>query len=169
MTMPYQLLYNLFPEIADKETRSITILADESETGLPAGDYAFCEMFCDEPGCDCRRVFFYVIASFREGPEAVIAWGWEAQDFYVKWMGDDDPQMIDAIKGPCLNIGSPQSELAKPLLVLVREVLLQDKAYVERIKRHYQLFRSKIDGKPTIVSFPGKRRRKKIKKSRGRK
>jgi len=167
--MPYQLLYDLFPAIADEETRSITVVGDESETGLPAGGYAFCEMFCNEPGCDCRRVFFHVIASFREGPEAVIAWGWESRAFYVKWMGDDDPRAIADLMGPYLNIGSPQSELAEPLLVFVREVLLKDKAYVERIKRHYQLFRSKIDGKRTIVPFPARRMRGKIKKSRRRK
>ena len=166
--MPYQLLYDLFPKMAEEQTRSITVFDDGSKTGLPAGNYAFCEMFCNEPGCDCRRVFFNVIASFRQGPEAIIAWGWESRDFYVKWMGFDDPQIIAELMGPCLNIGSPQTESAQPLLRLVRDVLLQDKAYVERVKQHYRLFRAKIDGKPTIVPFPGKRMRKKTKKTKRR-
>jgi len=49
--------------------------------------------------------------------------------------------------GPALNVGSPQSSLAPALLNFVREVLLRDEAYLERIKRHYHLFRAKIDGK----------------------
>jgi len=70
--------------------------------------------------------------------------------------------------GPCLNIGSPRSELAGPILDLASSVLLKDEAYVERIKRHYQLFRAKIDGKPTIIPFRGKRTRQKVTKTRRR-
>jgi len=165
--MPYRFFHALFPKMAEEETRSITVPAGNSQTDLPAGDYAFCEMFCDEPGCDCRRVFFYVLASFRQGPEAVIAWGWESPQFYVNWMGDDDPLVIADLMGPCLNITSPQTELSRPLLDLARDVLLQDKAYVERVKRHYRLFRERIDGKPKVISLPRKRR--KIKKRRSRK
>ena len=41
--MPYQLFHDLFPEMAGAETRSITVSGDQAETGLPPGDYAFCE------------------------------------------------------------------------------------------------------------------------------
>ena len=53
------------------------------------------------------------------------------------------------------HIGSPQTPLAPALLKLVKEVLLQDEAYVERIKRHYRMFREKL-GK-------GKEAKKKVK------
>ncbi len=159
--MPYQLFHDLFSEIAQAETRTITIFKERSEIGLPLGQYAFCEMFCNERGCDCRRVFFYVTASFREGAEAIIAWGWDSPAFYANWLNDDDPKMIAELMGPCLNLGSPQTELADPLLNFVRDVLLQDSAYVERIKRHYQQFRAKIDSRPA-TTFRGnnKKRRK---------
>ena len=160
--MPYQLFRNLFPEIAEKETRSITVFGHRSETGLPPGHYPFCEMFCNERGCDCRRVFFYVVSSFRKGPEAVIAWDWDTPQFYAKWLHDDDPEVIADLKGPILNFGSPKTELAPALLALVRDVLLQDDAYVERIKRHYRHFRAKIDGK----LIAGTRSRKKTRRKR---
>ena len=82
-------------------------------------------MFCNERGCDCRRVFFYVVASFREGPEAFIAWGWDSPEFYTNWLRDDDPIMIAQLIGPSLNLGRPQTELADGLLNLLRDVLLQ--------------------------------------------
>ena len=154
--MPYQQFHHLFPEMAEAETRSITVLTDDDEYGLPPGDYGFCEMFCNERGCDCRRVFFYVLASFRPGPQAVVAWGWEPPEFYAKWLHDDDPEMLDDLVGPCLNIGSPQTELSGGILGLVRDVLLADEAYVERVKRHYWLFRARIDGKSSTT--PRKRR-----------
>ena len=167
--MPYQLFHDLFPDMAGKETRTITVFGDRSKTGLPPGEYAFCEMFCNEPGCDCRRVFFYVMASFRKRCEAVIAWGWESPEFYANWFHHDDPEVIADLMGPCLNIGSPRSELAGPILDLARSVLLKDQAYVERIKRHYQLFLAKIDGKSVAASRPRKRMRNKIRKAGKRK
>ena len=73
--MPYVLFRSRFPEIAERETRSVTVFG-QPVTGLPAGDYGFLEMFCDEPRCDCRRVFFYVVSPRRRDPVAVIAYGW---------------------------------------------------------------------------------------------
>ena len=160
--MPYAFFYNYFPEIAKRETRTITVF-DSSDFGIPAGDYGFLEMFCDEPGCDCRRVFFYVQSSERNSLEAVIAYGWESLDFYARWLLDDDPHIVADLKGPCLNLGSPQSEHAPALLDFLRNVLLRDKAYVERIQRHYKMFREKIDGKPVRGTNKKKRRKKKRK------
>jgi hypothetical protein len=151
--MPYQLFHNLFPEVAEEETRTV-IVFEESGSGLPAGHYSFLEMFCNEEGCDCRRVFFYVVSSRRQDVEAVIAYGWESRQFYARWMGDDDPLMLAELKGPVLNMGSPQSNLAGRILELFSDVLLNDTAYMERVKRHYRMFRDEIDGKPTRKGKP---------------
>ncbi len=168
--MPYQLFHDLFPTTAEAETRTILLLDDDTDanTGLPAGHYQFCEMFCNEVGCDCRRVFFYVVSSIREGPVAVVAWGWETPRFYAEWLGDDDPQMIAELIGPTLNLGSPQTQLSEPILDLVREVLLRDDCYVERVKRHYQQFREKIDSE-VAATKTRRKRKKKNKKRRKRK
>lgn len=104
-------------------------------------------MFCDEPGCDCRRVFFSVVSSLQKDIQAVIACGWEEREFYTKWMGDDDPRIINDLISPALNPASPQSNLAPALLDLFRNVLLQDTTYVERVKRHYAMFRQQVDKK----------------------
>jgi hypothetical protein len=50
--------------------------------------------------------------------------------------------------GPALITGSPQTELAPALLRVGQEVVLPSEEYVERLKRHYALFRGAIDGKP---------------------
>jgi hypothetical protein len=143
--MPYALLYSHLPQIAAAETRTLSIL-DHSDIpdklGVPAGSYAFHEMFCDESGCDCRRVMWWVASEKRD--EAVIAWGWESRSFYRRWIGDGDPESILHLKGPVLNLGSPQTELADGLLRLTSEILLTDREYVERIKRHYRQFRSAL-------------------------
>jgi len=160
--MQYSSFHSRFPEIAERETRTVTLL-DHSDFNLPPAYYSFLEMFCDEPGCDCRRALFSVVSSLQQDIKAVIAWGWEERNFYAKWMGDNDPNVIDGLKGPALNLASPQSNLAPALLVLFREVLLQDIAYVERVKRHYTMFREKIEGKPKTLVQSKKRKKKKRK------
>jgi hypothetical protein len=143
--MAYRPFQEVFPAVAEQETRTLTILPG-ARSSLPVGDYGFLEMFCDERGCDCRRVFFSVVSSTRQQIEAVIAWGWENPEFYATWMKDDDPRVVANLKGPVLNVGSPATALAPALLELTRTVLLQDTHYVERIKRHHQMFRQRIEG-----------------------
>jgi hypothetical protein len=109
--MPFAHFYNYFPEVAKGETHSITI-SPASEFGLPPDDYGFLEMYCDEPGCDCRRVLFYVIARSRTDVQAVIGWGWEDVDFYARWIRHGDKSDAAKMKGPELNLGSPTTELA---------------------------------------------------------
>jgi len=159
--MPYVFFHEHFPEIAERETRTITIL-EQSSSGLPPGQYSLVEMYCDERGCDCRRVFFYVVSSLKKDKdvEAVIAYGWESPEFYARWMKDDDPEIITELQGPILNMSSPQSSLAPAILKIVKDIILQDSAYIERIKTHYKMFRDKIDRKPRLKRRRGKKKRK---------
>ena len=154
--MPFVLFHDHFPEIAERETRTITV-PGKSALGLPAGHYGLVEMYCDEPGCDCRRVFFYIVSSVREDVEAVVAYGWESPEFYARWLHDDDPTMIEELRGPALNLGSPQSRLAPAILEIVKNVVLRDSAYVDRLKAHYRMFRDKIDKRRTATATKKKR------------
>lgn len=151
--MPFQMFHDLFPDLAERETRCITVM-DHAEAGLPPGNYYFHEMFCNEQGCDCRRVFWYVVSSVRKDVETVIAWGWEKPAFYANWLRNAEPHDVAELKGPILNMGSPHTAHAPAILEIARELLLRDPDYVARIKRHYGLFRDKIDGKGS-----GKRKR----------
>lgn len=54
-----ELFSSHFPGIAEKETRSVTLLGEQN--GLPPGEYAFLEFYCVDPECDCRNVMFNVI------------------------------------------------------------------------------------------------------------
>ena len=140
----YELFGVRFPEIAEKETRNLTIM-DSSDFNLPKGIYIFHEMFCCEHGCDCRRVFFYVTFGSQHDLKAVVFYGWESPDFYRKWYNDDDPEMIAEMKGPALNMNSPQSKHAPEILRLVKNVLIKDKDYMDRVKRHYDMFKAEVD------------------------
>ena len=158
--MPFTMLREYFPELAEQETRSFTVLNDER---IPSGSYGLIESYCDEPDCDCRRVFLLVFSSRSKRMEAVISYGWERAAFYARWMRTDDAELIEELRGPVLNKLSPQSSLAPAILEMVRDVILQDQAYVERLKRHYRLFRDHIGRNPKGKLLSGFEKRKTIK------
>lgn len=150
--MPFQMFHEMCPEIGFRETASVTL--PEPADGLPADSYAFLEMYCAEAGCDCRRVYFHVVAASNPAAElAMISWGWEPLKFYRRW-GSFPKTARDAkaMKGPILAPVHHQSALAPPLLELAKNVLLSSPEYVERIKRHYAMFRAKIDGQEGILT-----------------
>jgi len=160
--MPFAMFFSRLPEVAERETRMIIL--SQRTAGLPPGEYSLLEMYCDEPGCDCRRVMFSVFVSASSSVEATVAYGWESSEFYARWMHDNDPRWIREMQGPILNFGSPQSHRALAILDLVRNVALRDKQYVERLKNHYRMFREMIDRTPGLLG----RKKNKKKRRRGR-
>lgn len=125
------------PDVGLTETRSVTVLPGRP---VPEGEYAFIEFYCDEPGCDCRRVMIRVIGrDSRNTIWATISYGWETAKYYKKWMRD--AALSEDLRGASLDPLNPQSKYAGEFLTLFKE-LLRDKAYVARLKRHYTQFRA---------------------------
>jgi hypothetical protein len=78
----------------------------------------------------------------------VISWGWEPLAFYRGWGGfPKTAKDAKGMKGPALAPLNTQSPLAPALLELAENMLFSSPDYVERIKRHYAMFRGKIDGR----------------------
>jgi hypothetical protein len=146
--MPYEPMHERFRELALRETRSFTIAGNHPR--LSADEYALLEAYCNDKNCDCRRVVFNVVSRKHQAIMAVVTFGWEDESFYRKWCGGEDDELgrmvIDEMMGLGLNSASPQSDIAPALLAPIREVL-QDPAYVARLKRHYQIFKEKVDPK----------------------
>jgi hypothetical protein len=111
------------PELAKKEVRVLTL--PEPMMGLPKGGYALMEAYCPDPACDCRRVLFTVIG--EHFPGQVLA--------TISYCFDRD---VDRA-GPLLDPLNYQSELAYTLLGMVTELVLSDRAYLERLERHYAM------------------------------
>lgn len=150
--MPFVPFHEFYPELAIRETRSLNL--SEPTLGLPAGSYGMIELYCNEPGCDCRRVFFSVVTPHSPRPLACISYGWESADFYQGWGGFITREMAEEMARPSLDMAGRQSELAPALLRFVKEVLLADPAYIERLKRHNQMVREVVDGKKSRQGGP---------------
>lgn len=131
-----------FGDVAEKETRCI-VLSNNPYYNLPSGEYIFSESYCNDPTCDCRRVFINVI--YERKIIATIGYGWESRDFYIKWMEwTKDDNFIDDIKGPVLELTGKNSQYSKEVLRLFNDFLLNDTVFIERIKRHYEMFKSNL-------------------------
>lgn len=139
--MLYKPFYERFPELAEKETRSFIALENSD---LPVDEYLLLESYCDEPGCDCRRVFLNVISKKSKEILAVITYGWASKKYYAKWLGEYNPDLLKELKGPALNSARTQSRLSPAILNIVTHIL-KDKSYVNRLKRHYALFKEAVN------------------------
>lgn len=155
--MAYEHFVERFPQLGWKESRSATVFAN-NPYGLPADEYGLLEMYCNDENCDCRRVFFEVVSRKREETIAIVTFGWEPESYYQKWFGGDDSEYsrmaVKEMTGLGLNSASRQSKYAPGALKLVK-FILEDENYVERIKRHYQMFKATVDGQSARVPDPG--------------
>lgn len=139
--MPMTPFVERFRELGARETRSVTV-PDKEE--LPGGEYGFFELYCNEPNCDCRRVVIMVLRP-QTGwkPWAVINYGWESVEFYKKWAKAPASDRSEW-QGPELDPLNIQGPYAPALLDLFKWVL-ESPGYVERLKKHYQLFREAVE------------------------
>lgn len=147
--------YERFRELALEEMRSATIRGRQD---LPDGEYGFLELYCGDPHCDCRRVIIDVVTPTTGSKIlATINYGWESLEFYEKWM--HNKELAHNCCGAKLDMLNPQTKYSSVLLELFKSVL-QDQAYVERLKRHYALFKSDLRGKRKSATRSGRRARR---------
>ncbi len=145
--MPMVPFAELFEDPASWELKGVDLedtgpVGEESE--IPDGRYWFLESYCDEAGCDCRRVFLNVVRDGSDEILATISYGWEEAGFYRKWMGGATTVFGRKMAAPTLATMCPQSKYAPLLLDLFRDVVL-DPDYLGRLRRHYEMFKDAVD------------------------
>lgn len=127
---------NRFPEVAQREIRYATF--PEGFESIPPGEYAFFELYCEEDACDCRRVLLQVVGKSSEGKVwATISYGWGASEVQVAARDLVETTPSGAFLDPLC----PQSECAVDFLDFFEAMIDGDPAYVERLKRHYAMFK----------------------------
>jgi len=140
--MPFIPLSTFFPDLVDRETRTITIL-DES-LGVPLGQYVLWENYCNDEDCDCRKVIINMatIENNKAKIWATISFGWEEISHYKKW-AHGHMDSAKAMLGSYLEPLGEQSKYASKFLEIWKGVI-EDDNYVERLQRHYKIFKEKI-------------------------
>ncbi len=149
--MLFQPFQELLPEIAENETRSITIL--QNAPGLPPlGQYMFIELFCTELDCDCRNAMILIYHVEKRQTITRLRYCWETKSYYdrinLDFEGDVPGIFVD------IGFSGPYSEYFANVLkemCLDNEHSINDTDYSERLKKHYRLFRDKLKKKPLNV------------------
>lgn len=125
-----RFFYDLFPDIADKETLAIQI-----ENGvLPDGTYRFFEHFCDNLSCRCTTVALDVV--FFDSSDHSINKRIASIDY--AW---DKPL---SRKNPIFHEESTQSDMAQAALELFRRILKDDGSYAKKINDHFEMVRAYV-------------------------
>ena len=124
--------YTVFPKLAETEVRTVTI-GPGSSLGPSAGIYGFGESYCDELGCDCRRVMISIISKRTRASVAHINMGFDADD---------------EMAGPFLDPLNPQGPQAAALLQFFTDMINRDADYLARLQRHYVLFKEHVERRP---------------------
>ena len=124
--------FHAFPKLADSELRNF-IVPPGTDSSLPADRYAFIELYCNDKGCDCRRVTIAVFAERQRKYVAHLNLGFDSSD---------------AMAGPFLDPLNPQAPYAQDLLTMLTDMINDDPAYLARLHRHYVMFKERCEGRP---------------------
>ena len=130
--MPMSNFFLRFPKLAETELRNFTI-GPGPGSDLPAGRYGFIEAYCDEKGCDCRRVMISVFSEEAQDQVAYISLGFDS---------------AGEMAGPFLDPLNPQGPHAEELLAFFTDMINWDPAYLARLQRHYVQFKELLEGRP---------------------
>ncbi|WP_295446076.1 SEC-C metal-binding domain-containing protein [uncultured Thiodictyon sp.] len=129
--MPMTDFFQVFRKLADSELRTATVTPGRPGP-LPADLYAFIELYCDEPDCDCRRVTLAVIAESKGRVVAHSNLGFDS---------------ADGMAGPFLDLLNVQASFAPALLEFFTDMINHDPAYLGRLHRHYVMFKEHCEGR----------------------
>lgn len=117
------------PEIATKTVQSIRVNPGSS---IPPGEYAFLELYCPKPDCDCRRVSLMVVNDNSEGSCATVSHAFVGGD-----LGPNDEVTF-------LDPSHPAAPFAGELLEIAREMLSEGTAYEQRLQQHYAMVKRAV-------------------------
>ncbi len=140
--MPFISFLKFYNDLGLKEMRSFAV--PSGAFGVPIGEYDLLENYCDERGCDCRKVMVNIISVENDSVKiwATIHFGWENPSYYHEYFSKDIA-IAQKMSGSYLEPLGEQSKHAPRFLGIWAQII-RDENYVERLKRHYKLFKEKI-------------------------
>ena len=121
------------------EAHQVRTVSIAKSPQLPDGEYSFIDMYCADPGCDCRKTMIQVMHNGKF--VSVINYGWEPDTFYKNWMGSSaEGSPMPQMHGASIDITSPDLVNRKGMLSLFN-ALLND-IWIEKFKQHYDKVKS---------------------------
>ncbi len=135
---------DVFTEVAQRETRVVEVI---DRAGRRA-TFLFRELYCEESGCDCRRVILQV--------------HWVEEKRIAAWIGYTfEPPRRRGERQIYLDDSVLQSERAQELLAIFTDMIAKDGGYRELLERHYEMWKRAVnrDGATGRGKLQGRDRR----------
>ena len=87
---------------------------------------------------------------------AEIQFGWGSERYYARWITHDPTatlsdlslflkQNVKEMQGVSLSPSGPQDQMAYNMMNMIYDTVLSQKSFIDRFKRHYRLFKDKIN------------------------
>ena len=114
--MPFVPFQDFYPEFAQREVRTATL--PEGDEELPADTYVMFEVL-RRAGLRLPTVYFRVVSERYHKQLAVVSYGWESLDFYVRWL-KGTPVNPRLLQGPILDLVQPPVEIRPDAAALDR-------------------------------------------------
>lgn len=121
-------LHRYCNDIAQTETREVTVSVSLSPKALPPGKYLLFESYCGDNDCDCRKVMINVVSKELKKIVATVGFGWENKEFYTNWM-HGDAEIGKKLAGAYLELGCIQSQYSDACLELLKSIMANDHKY----------------------------------------
>ena len=139
-----EALDSLLPELARTEA-TICESPSLAELGLDT-KYFLREYYCNEIGCDCRRLLVHFLPWHNDGqPTAWVNYGWEKAKFYRKRVGD--PALAREMASATLERLAEQGPHARRFLAIFQNTIA-DQMTVARFRRHYLAVKAQLTATP---------------------
>lgn len=128
--------HEFFPEVAENENRCFWSDAREAKSREP---FQIIEFYCSDPKCDCNRVVLAVADrnDMESGTMLSVGFAFDRKD-------------PDA--GPYIDPLNPITKEGRELYPIIENMLNADLEYIARLKRHYDLVKTKVKSKRLIRS-----------------
>ena len=115
--------HSMFPEVVEKDNRVFWLSEEDKKTKEP---YMIVEYYCVDKKCDCNRVILGVIDGENKSEGTILSVG------YAFDRNDPDP-------GPYIDPLNPITKEGRSSFPFIENMLNTDKAYVKRLKQHYDM------------------------------
>lgn len=127
--------HEFFPDIAEQENRAFWANGRDMQTRQP---YQIIEHYCADPKCDCNRVVLAIADREKMEQGTILSVGFA--------FDRNDPE-----PGPYIDPLNPLTLEGNSLYPLIESLLQTDFAYIERLKRHYEMVKKKTKAEAKSV------------------
>lgn len=138
--MNFSPFFEVFSALSQTELPNILITAQYPHPIIPAGHYAFLEMFCPDVNCDCCKVIIPVVTANPDKTWGVLGDGLASESYYRRWWCKNH-SLYWPISGVYFDPAT-RDPLERAFWGIFKDMIHSDRSYAKRIESHDLMFKA---------------------------